>query len=144
MKAGRRWWGMVWDPEVIYLCIRILKYCIPGDRNLEELGQGIRLHESTRDHMHAAAQMWFITWSPWYQVMQQSSVYTADHRLTVQSSLKRTTLCLKLLSHWPGPLKRPTNPSCLSSLGSSISANKLWEQASTNIIPLQRQWVVKS
>ena len=56
-----RWWEMA---EVIYLCIRVLKYCIPGDRNLEELGQGIRLHESTRDCMHAEALMQFIRWSP--------------------------------------------------------------------------------
>ena len=49
---GGRWWEMVGDPEVPYLCIRILKYCIPGDRNLEELGPGIRLHENTRDYRH--------------------------------------------------------------------------------------------
>jgi len=49
---GGRWWEMVGDPEVPYLCIRILKYCIPRDRNLEELGPGIRLHENTRDYRH--------------------------------------------------------------------------------------------
>lgn len=47
--GGGRWWEMVEDSEVLYLCVRILKYCIPGDRNLEELGPGIRLHENTRD-----------------------------------------------------------------------------------------------